>query len=576
VVAEHADRYELLRPLEARHVPSTIQGSLSARLDRLADSKRVAVVASALGHSFSYEMIRAVADASESELQAHLSRLVEADLLQVVGKPPDAHWTFRHALIREAASASTLTRDRRALHARIARVLLERFPDVARNEPEVVAQHFEQGALPGPAVDHYRLAGERALARAANREAIEHLRRAIELLSSLPEQQRLRLELGLQLLLFPALAAIKGWASVDVEVACRRARELCETLGDQDNLLAAVWGIWTNHFLRGNLNPAVVVAGQVLEMAVSSKAPMLLVLGHHAMGFTRYFRGELLEATRHAEEGILLFDLEQERLIVRSFQFSSTVALRVFRAAALWLLGDARESQREFAEAEAFTRSLDHAPSTAFFLSFANYLGLYANNPTRVLATATEMLRLAEGEGFKLWIGVAMVYRGWARAGLGELEAGLEETRQGLELFRKTDSTLTMVHMLVALAQTLQRAGRNEEALQALREGRTHAESHAEHLLEPELYRLEAEHLLEPELYRLEAELLLASGGDEKAAELALKRAIELARTQRAATLEHRAADSLMRLLRAQNREADMIALAAQLTPAGETWRSRS
>jgi len=308
----------------------------------------------------------------------------------------------------------------------------------------------------------------------------------------------------------------------------------------------------------------VVVAGQVLDMALSSKSSLLLVLGHHAMGFTRFFRGELSEARRHADEGIALFDLAQERFIVGRFQFSSTVALRVFRAASLWLLGQPKEAERELSEAEAFTRSLGHPPSTAFFSSFACYLGLYANDHARVLRVATEMLRLSEGEGFKLWIAVAKVYRGWARAGLDEPEGGLEEMRQGLELFRKTDSALTLVHILVGLAQTLQRAGLGEEALQALREGRTYAESHAEHLLEPELYRLEAEILM------------AAPRGDEKAAELALRRAIELARNQRAAALEHRAADALLRLLRNQGREADMVALASQLSAPGETWRSTS
>jgi class 3 adenylate cyclase/predicted ATPase len=564
VIEEHADRYDLVGPLEARHVPNTIQGSLSARLDRLADSKRIAVVASALGRSFSYEMIRAVVDSSDADLEKHLRRLVEADLLHVEGKLPDAHWTFRHALIREAAGASLLTKESRALHARIARVLLERFPEAASSAPEVVAEHFKRGALPAPAVDHYRLAGERALAKAANREAIEHLRAAIGLLPLLPEPERPRSELDLQLLLFPALAAIKGWGSSDVDTACHRARELCESLGDRENLLPALWGVWTVHFLRGNLNPAVVVAGQVLDMALSSKDPLLLVLGHHAMGFTRFFRGELSEATRHAEAGIALFDLAQERFIVERFQFSSTLALRVFRAASLWLLGHPKEAERELAEAEAFTRSLGHAPSTAFFLSFANYFGLYSSDYPRVLRAATEMLRLSEEQGFKLWTAVAKVYRGWARAGLDEPEGGLEEMRLGLELFRKTDSALTLVHILVGLAQTLQRAGLPDEALQALREGRAYAETHAEHLLEPELHRLEAEILI------------AARRGEEKAAEIALRRAIELARSQRAAALEQRAADTLMRLFRAQGREADMVALASQVTPSGEIMRSRS
>jgi class 3 adenylate cyclase/predicted ATPase len=545
IVEERADRYELLRPLEAAHIPSTIQSSLSERLDRLAGSKRIAVVASALGRTFSYEMIRAVVDTSEAELVSHLARLVDADVLQVVGTPPDAEWTFRHALIREAAGASSLRKERRSLHARIARVLVERCSELAKNQPEVVARHFEQGGLPALAVEYYRQAGELALSRAANREAIEHLRRALGLLEELPKHERARPELALQLCLYPALTAIKGWASPEVEVACQRARELCEILGDRHNHIPALWGIWTVHFLRGNLNPAVVVAGQVLDMALATSDPLLHVLAHHAMGFTCFFRGEFLAAKRHAEQGIALFDAEREAIIVKSFQLSSSVALQVFRAAALWMLGDAREAEGALSEAERLVRSLGHSPSQAFFMSFAAYLGFYGGDHARVLAVSTDMLKLSEAEGFVLWIAVAKVYRGWARAGLGEIDAGLDETRQGLALFRKTESFLTLVQILVGLAQTLRLADRSEEALLVLDEGRQYADAHAEHLFVPELHRLQAEILLE------------RPNPDTRAAEVALRRAIELARAQHATALEGPAVDALSRLLRAQARDTN-------------------
>jgi predicted ATPase len=192
----------------------------------------------------------------------------------------------------------------------------------------------------------------------------------------------------------------------------------------------------------------------------------------------------------------------------------------------VWLLGDAEGGERELLEAEALVAELRHAPSTAFFLSFGAYIAFYRRDYVQARSVATRMLALAEREGYLLWIGVAKIYHGWALAGLGEVEAGVRETEEGHDLFRKTGSALTLVHILVARGETLRIAGRGSEALALLDEGFAHARENAEHLLEPELYRLRAELLLEQ------------PQPDRRFAAQSLDEGLKLAREQGARALE--------------------------------------
>jgi class 3 adenylate cyclase/predicted ATPase len=514
----------VLSPLE---IPRKLEESITARLDR--SSMPVAQRGSVIGMSFSYEMIRRIADTTEADLLRDLQELVKADLLTVTGEAPNSQWTFKHAMVKDAAYSSLSLKVRPQLHRRIANELKDHFPKVVETEPEVLANHLEQAGDVEEAAKHFKHAGYLALSRAANLEAIDHFRHALGLVPKLAEQVRAETELTLQRGLAPAEMAIKGWASPEAEAACERARDLCNELGDRDRLQQALWGIWAARFLRGNLDSTLEAAQQVLEFGDTSVRSKDKVFGHHAMGFTRYFRGELLEAEHHAERGIALFDLDQEREIVAEQQLSSTVAMRAFSAASLWLLGRRSDAEREILTAEELTRQLKNPPNTAFYLSFAAYLPFYDGNHEKVLSVTEEMLKLSEEGGFRLWIAVAKVYRGWARAGLGAVAAGLDEVRSGVDLFRGTGSELTTVQMSFALAQTFQRAGRRDEALGVLDEAQAYATSHAEHLLESELYRLRAEIMLE------------APAVDLPAAEASLKRAVEIAKAQGARPLERRA-----------------------------------
>ena len=146
-----------------------------ARLDRLATGKEVAQLAATLGRTFPYELLRAVAPLDEATLQQALARLVEAELLYQRGVPPQATYMFKHALIQETAYQSLLKSTRQQYHQRIAQVLAEHFPETAETQPELLAHHYTEAGFREQAVVYWQRAGQQALQRSANPEAIQHL-----------------------------------------------------------------------------------------------------------------------------------------------------------------------------------------------------------------------------------------------------------------------------------------------------------------------------------------------------------------------------------------------------------------
>ncbi len=187
LLTEDDDRYRLVGPLPPLAIPSTLQDSLMARLDQMPAVKEVAQIGATIGREFSYELLSWVSPLRDSELREDLTKLVESELLYRRGSPPNASYIFKHALIRDTAYDSLLRSKRQDLHARIAIVLEERFPETALTQPELLAHHFTEASLAETAVEYWKIAGERALDRSANVEAVSHFTRGIEVLETLPD-----------------------------------------------------------------------------------------------------------------------------------------------------------------------------------------------------------------------------------------------------------------------------------------------------------------------------------------------------------------------------------------------------
>ena len=239
-----------------------------ARLDRLAPVKEIGQIGAAIGREFSYSLLRVLVGRDDAELKIALAQLEQAGLVFRRGEPPEAVYSFKHALVRDAAYESLLKSRRQLLHGQIARALEERFADIVASQPEIVAHHFTEAGLVKAAIDYWLKAGQQAARRSANAEAINHLTRGLELPPNIDDPVlRNKSELLLQTSLGNSLRATKGWSIDSVKHAYTRALELCKESGFDEHTLPAVFGLWTWNFVRPALGEAQALAEHLVSTA---------------------------------------------------------------------------------------------------------------------------------------------------------------------------------------------------------------------------------------------------------------------------------------------------------------------
>src|SRR5438105_10240282 len=248
VLDARGDIYVLTGALAQLHIPETLQDSLMARLDRAPRLREVAQLGSVLGREFAYDMISALAGIEEGMLQNGLGQLVVDELLYQRGRPPRSRYLFKHALIQDAAYQSLLKRTRQQYHERVAKLLEDRFPEIASTQPELVAHHYTEANCPAQAITYWLRAGMAAASWSANLEAIDQFRRGLALVEALSDsRERAERELDLQMAIGPALFAAKAYGDPDIGPAYTRAWELCRQLGDDPRGFTALRGLQLHH-----------------------------------------------------------------------------------------------------------------------------------------------------------------------------------------------------------------------------------------------------------------------------------------------------------------------------------------
>lgn len=297
ILIKDAEGYRLAGPLPPLAIPATLQDSLMARLDRLAPVSEISQIGAAIGREFSYSLVRAVVGRDDAALQDELRQLEHAELIFRRGEPPDATYSFKHALVRDAAYETLLKTRRQQLHGQIGRTLEERFADVVASQPEIVAHHFTEAGLVEPAIDYWFKSGKLALSRSANAEAVKHLRRGLELTQSQTTSgMRIRKELDFLLALGPAISATEGYAAPEALRVFLRARDLLGNAGTPTEQMTVLWGIYLVHSNRAEHIAARDVAQQCLSLATKYNHPGMLALATRFMGQTRWMMGAFVEA----------------------------------------------------------------------------------------------------------------------------------------------------------------------------------------------------------------------------------------------------------------------------------------
>ena len=546
------ERYVLTGPLPPLAIPTSLEASLLARLDRLAPGMEVAQAGAALGRQFSYALIRSVSTQPDTALQGALAQLVDAQIIQQRGLPPDAEYRFNHALVQDVAYGMMMRGTRQRLHAQIVQALETDFPDAAEMEPEVVALHCVGADLIDKAVGYWLKAGTRAVTRSANREAIDHLTKGIGLLPRISDSpERARTELTMQLTLGHASIAVNGYCNEVTSRAYARAGELIE-FGDLDQRVGILFGVYFGHLMGGKLERGIEPLQKLFVLAQENGHTGYTCLAHRVLGVLALYRGELQAARTHLETAGEIYDHAQHAAL--AFRFGSHVGIsaQAWLSVALWLLGQPDTARRLADDAVAAARRFGHAHTLGHVLGLVTLV--YAESEDFATLAAIS----AEGEEFcdrhrlgffGAWLRFMHL---WAGAHDGNRGESIAATRDALARYEATNTTLMRAYFRGLLVRSLLTAGRLDEAAAEVEVAlRDIAET--------------GEYWWQPEIHRLRAECLIAlPNADKGAAESCLWRAIADARAGGSKMLELRIAERLARLLRAEGRESEVAAL---LTP---------
>ncbi|MEH2557520.1 class 3 adenylate cyclase/predicted ATPase [Bradyrhizobium algeriense] len=533
-------------------IPSTLQASLLARLDRLAPTRDVAQIAAALGRQFSHELISAVADMPSARLENALEQLVRAELVFRRGTPPDATYTFKHALVQDAAYGTLLRSRRQQLHGRIAATLERQFPEIAATQPELVAQHCTSAGVVEKAVEYWDKAGRMAVQRSTMAEAAAHFGKALELLGSLPKSPEQRSnERSLQLALAGALTAAKGWASPEAGEAYARARELCRDAPDGAQVATAWAGALSYLHNSAEIRGSHELANELLQLSEGRDDSETKLIAHRNVGISLLFRAEFSRALTHLRRSLDFYDEARHRP-PKLTPHDVRVTCESFVAWTHLLLGQSDQALAQSRSALAWARELSHPYTLAFALHVNCVFHQLRCDGAILQERADELVAIATEHGFPHFVGTGACFRAWAMLEMGgSIEETISRIRWGLAAKRATGAEIKVPYYLGLLAEAHRRANRIADGMSLLNEAL-------------ELVERTDERWYEAELYRLMGETLIIDS-DQNDAERWLCRALETAHKQGAKHWELRAAASMARLWRDQAKRTDARAMLAPI-----------
>lgn len=551
---ESADQYELSGPLPPLAIPTTLQDTLTERLDRLDTAKAVAQLAATIGRQFSYALLQTVAPDDEETLRREVDRLVEAELLYPRGVHPKATYVFKHALIQEAAYRSLLRKTRQHYHRQIAQALEERFAETITTQPEVLAHHYTEAGCNQEAVFHWHGAGQQAVQRSAHAEAIAHLTKGLAVLAVVPDSpQRTEQELMLHITLGAPLLATKGYADAEVGQVFSRARALCQHLEDPARLFQVLQGLWGFYIVRAELQIALELGEQLVSMAHRLQDDAFLLEASGRLGISLYLLGRLVPAQKHLDQGIALYDPEKHRSHAFLYGQDPKVAFLCHTSLILWLLGYPDQALRTNHEALTLAHELLHPHSLAWAHLYAALVHALRREWPAAQEKAEALIALSSEQGFTYRLAQGRILQGWTLVQQGQGEAAIAQMQQNLAFVRTTGAQVYLPYFRVLLAEAYGEIDLPAEGLTGLSEVLTDIDKTEERFYEAGVCRAKGELLL------------TLSDKHQTEAEACLQHALASARRQQAKSLELEAAVSLSRLWQRQDRGAKAYPLLAEV-----------
>jgi class 3 adenylate cyclase/tetratricopeptide (TPR) repeat protein len=525
-------------------VPISLRDSLMARLDRAPQARNVAQVAAVIGREFSVELLQRCVTLSGSDLSLALEHLKQSDILQLVDAGFSITYTFKHALLRDAAYDSLLRSTRKEIHATLASVLEKEFPELVSSQPELLAYHYSYGARPELALQHWVLAGYRARARSANLEAIALFENALKCLDALPKSsERIPTELEIHMSLGLCSIAVNGYSSEDTRNAFERAYGLSVDGGDDDKETQAIFGLWGHYWMKASHDRAMKLAERLVAKAEEKRDPVLQIVGCRCLGSTLFTLGEFVRARKYLEEAISRQVANVSALT--SFAVDPRIAAQLMLAWNMWILGFPEQARINVLQALAKAVEMADPYTTAFAHYVTSAVHLLRGETGDAILHADRSLELSREHGINLYALYSRFGRGCALTMAGEREAGLFEIVQGIDEAQRANLGYMRSFMLGWLGIAQAANGDPEAALSTINGGIKGLDD-------------VAGRAWEAELYRLYGDILLRARPDAVGvAERAYNDAIVTAQRQGARSLELRATTSLASLLRRLGRSEE-------------------
>ena len=450
----------------AQAIPATLADSLMARLDRLSTAKEVAQRAAVLGREFPYALLAAIVDLDEAALQQGLARLVGAEILFVRGAAPAATYTFKHALVQEAAYESMLKRVRQQLHGRVYEALRGREGgDGGDAGPEVLAHHAERAGLGEQAIRELERAATAACGRSAHSEAVRHLERALALLTAQPESaDRDAREAELQLALGESSSVSAGYAHAATRAAFERSATLAQRVRATRTWMIARVGVAVGEDTSGRHARARALAEEVLAAAGGADDAEGSVTGCVIITNMDHWLGRFESSVAHAKRVLAAYERAPAGESVHDIAYTDNrSAVSGWAAWSLCLLGRLDEALAQSAEAVLHAEHSRHTHSLPYALFFDAVVRYLCGDSPAQQARAKEAMALGDRFGFPLWSGLGRLLHGVARVRRGDA-SGLAEMLEGIAGAGQTGSQNGAPMMLEMLADAQRRVGQPRDA----------------------------------------------------------------------------------------------------------------
>ena len=567
LLREEAGAYVLDQALTPLAIPSTLQDSLMARLDRLAPVKEIAQIGAAIGREFSYHLLEAVSPIKGQALKDGLGQLMAAELIHGRGAPPEAKYVFKHALVRDTAYASLLRSRRQRIHADIARALEERLANQVEAAPAFIAHHYTEAGLAEPAARRWLSAAELALSRSTLTEADRCVEAGLALIPSLAAGPgRQSLELALQLARANALMPRKGYAAPETVAALIEAKRLLDAgVGTDLQRFAVLYGLWVANYIAAQMGAALTLARQIVEVADRQNDTTYRLVGYRLLGTTQFQAGQNREALESLQLAERYRDPRRERLLSYRFGYDPGLAVLGFKVWALTSLGRLSQAAQVSEQVQGELKGHGHASTVAactyLAVVFPEYqlreLDAYERHSAELIAYCAE-------KSVEQWRLFAATLHACARVTREPSAENIAALRAAIEAQHRSGAHVGDSAWIPRVVEASLAAGDLSGAEAALKDTFDFVERSGEQLWLADLHRLDGRIALKqpkPNRARAEASFL---------------KAIDVARSQEARLLELRAATELARLWRDAGSRNDPCTLLAPILAqidGGETTR---